>query len=60
MEKTGILLKTRRRIEVRVEYIIEKFRLRKKHILRSSPREVKRRKEFLESLEYTFWVSTQL
>ena len=49
MEKTGIPLKTCRRIEVMVEDIIEKFRLRKKHILRSSPKEVERRKEFLES-----------
>ena len=42
-KKTGIPLKTRQRIEVMVEDIIEKFRLRKKHILKSSPKEVKGR-----------------
>ena len=55
-KKTGIPLKTRQRIEVMVEDIIEKFRLRKRLIQRSSPKEVERRKEFLESLKYTFWV----
>ena len=58
-KKTGIPLKTRQRVAVMVQDIIEHFKLRKRLRKRSSP-EVKRRNEFLESKIYILGSSTRL